>query len=83
MRIAEHAGTSFRTGLSLSHPQYSSIREHANICKCTKYICLNNFTVLGTQKNVSDLRIFESIFIHKDRPALNNMKSAIPLHILT
>jgi hypothetical protein len=79
-RIAEHAGVSFRSGRPLSHPPHSSIREHSEKCSCN--ISIDSFTILGSAKNELDLRILESLFIHRKRPQLNEMLSSHPLRIL-
>ena len=78
-RVDEHCGRSSRTGLLLSKPQFSSIREHAKTC--TIGISLDNFKILGKEKDKNCLRILESLHIHRNRPSLNDMKSAIPLYI--
>ena len=79
-RIAEHAGRSPRTGKPLSCPLPSSIRDHANNCSCS--VTLDNFSILSTAKSDLDLRLTESIHIHKHRPRLNDKQTALPLLIL-
>lgn len=80
VRVAEHAGRSYRTGHLLASPSHSSIRDHA--LSCDSPIRLDNFSILGRCNNVLDLRILESLYIFKCRPTLNNMQSAHPLFIV-
>ena len=80
VRVAEHAGRSHRTNHLLTSPPYSSIREHASACDSP--VSLDNFSILGSCKNVLDLRILESLYIFKLKPSLNNMQSAHPLFLV-
>ena len=82
VRASEHAGVSFRTGQHLSHPPHSSIRDHALDCNSFQHIRVDNFNIIGTSRNSTELRILESIFIHKTKPPLNNTQSAVPLYIV-
>ena len=62
VRVAEHAGRSPRTNNHLlTSPPYSSIREHASVCDSP--VSLDNFSILGSCKNVLDLQILESLYI--------------------
>ena len=70
VRAAEHSGVSFRTGLHLSHPPYSSIRDHAPDYNSFQHIRVDNFNIIGTSRNSTELRILESIFIHKTKTSL-------------
>ena len=81
VRSAEHAGVSFRTGQHLSHPPHSSIRDHALDCNSFQHIHVDNFNIIGTSPNSTELRILESIFI-LSKPPLNNTQSAVPLYIV-
>ena len=76
-RVAEHAGVSYRTGVPLSNPPHSSIRDH-NL-DCIPTIQIENFTILGMSANDENLKVLESLHIHFKKPALNNMQSAYPL----
>ena len=78
-RIAEHEGVSFRTGVPLSKPPHSSIRDHAE--QCSGHVSKDSFSILSSS-NSSDLRLLESIYIHKLKPKLNDMQSAYPITIL-
>ena len=80
VRVAEHAGRSHRTNHLLTSPPYSSIREHASACDSP--VSQDNFSILGSCKNVLDLRILESLYIFKLKPSLNNMQSAHPLFLV-
>ena len=61
-RVGEHAGVSYRTGVPLSNPPHSSIRDH-NL-KCIPTIQLKNFTILSMSANDEDLKVIESLHIH-------------------
>ena len=80
-RYSQHAGISDRTGRDLAVKQQSSIREHSIDCHQDR-IRLQDFKVLDLCSNVSDLRILESIFIHRLRPRLNQDQSSFPLSII-
>ena len=80
-RAAEHAGISVRTGVPLSQPSQSHIRDHLLTCGGPQ-IALNHFEIIGTCINNSlELRILESLHIAKIKPSLNCMKSAYPLSL--
>ena len=80
-RVQQHAGKSFRTGLPLSKPVESSIREHChNVCKIN--FSIDDFNVIDRESSEFKLRLLESVHIHKQKPELNNMMSASPLHIV-
>ena len=79
-RVAQHANRSARTGKTFSTPCNSSIKSHSDSCVCS--ISLDNFTILGSCRNELDLRILESLYIHKKRPKLNDYQSAFPLSIV-
>ena len=78
-RVDEHANRSSRTGISFSTPSNSSIKAHCDSCVCN--ISLDSFRVIDSCKNELDLRILESLYIHKNRPNLNDHQSAFPLNI--
>ena len=79
VRSAQHRGVSFRTGLPLSNPVKSSIRDH----------CFNldhpfnskNFKIIDSALAPFDLRILESLHILKIKPPINECNSAVPLYI--
>ena len=76
-RVAEHRGTSVRTGHLLVNPPYSSIRIHAEQCSCD--IELENFKIVASENSTLSLKILESLFIFKNRPNLNESSSSLPL----
>ena len=80
IRVAEHAGRSFRTNRQLTNTPNSNIYDHAN--DCNSYINIDQFSILDSSHNKTDLLILESLYIHKIRPALNNSQTAHPLHIV-
>ena len=79
---AEHSGVSYRTGQTLPRTPQSSIRDHAISCNSTHHIHPDNFNILGTSRNVTELSILESLFIHKEKSSLNNTLSASLLRIV-
>ena len=76
-RIFEHMGKSVRTGLPLSNPSFSAIREHAHTNDHT--YTSRDFKVLTTSSNRLDLIILELLYIHRMAPELSNQTTAIPL----
>ena len=79
MRIAEHEGKSYRTGVPLSHPLHSSIREHT--VSCDSRIRRSDFKILASASCSLELKILESLYILKTKPKLNNMQCSYPLSI--
>ena len=78
-RVLAHKGVSSRTERPLSNPSFSAIRNHLNeTCNITN-VSINNFKILYRGKTESDIRIAESMYIKKLKPALNNDLSSIPL----
>ena len=81
LRMDAHLGISSRTGLPLSNPEKSAIRDHTdNICKCR--LEHKNFEIVDNISNENELRILESIYIAKEKPQLNRDSTAVPLYIL-
>ena len=78
----EHKGLSTRTGRPLAQPPQSAIRQHSQQCCGGGPIPKDNFSILASINNSTDLRIFESLYIHKSKPALNETSSAFPLKIV-
>ena len=76
-RTQDHRGVSFRTGLPLTSPPFSAIREHS-LAEDHPYTNLD-FRVLTQASSRSDLLISESLFINRMRPELNNSLSAFQL----
>ena len=79
VRSSEHAGRSHRTGNRFNNPSASQIRDHAETCGSP--ITLDQFTIINQCNKPIDLRILESLYIHKLQPKLNSMQSAFPLSI--
>ena len=80
-RAAEHAGVSVRTGVPLSSPSPSHIREHMHACGGPQ-VSISNFNIIGRCSNVTDLRILESLHINRSKPNINSTQSAYPLSIV-
>ena len=80
-RAAEHAGVSVRTGLPLSNPSPSHIREHFHSCGSPR-VSLSQFDIIGRCSNIIDLRILESLHILKNKPKINASQTAYPLYIV-
>ena len=76
-RVAEHRGTSARTGHLLVSPPFSSIRLHSEQCTCD--VSLDSFEIVSSENSVLSLKILESLFIFKNRPSLNESSSSLPL----
>ena len=68
-RVAEHMNVSVRTLLPTTSPNYSAIMEHHTTTKHS--FNQSNFTILS-KSNKNDLRVLESLYIHKLKPSLNN-----------
>ena len=68
-RVAEHMNISVRSRLPISNPNYSSIMEHHTNTKHN--FDSSNFTILN-KSNKYDLRMLESLYIHRIKPSLNN-----------
>ena len=81
-RIYEHKGFSIRTGRALAKPSQSSIRSHSGQCTGDCAVPASSFEVLSYGKNVNEIRIIESLYIHKLKPNLNETMSAFPLKIV-
>ena len=80
VRISQHKGRSFRTNSLLSCPENSKILDHS--LNSGHPIIDNNFKILDSCKN-NDLRILESLWIHKLKPSLNDRSSSAELSIIT
>ena len=79
VRCAQHRGVSYRTDLPLSKPVNSSIRDH---CDSSHHpFNSKNFKILDSVSDHFDLRILESLHIHKIKPPINECNSAVPLYI--
>ena len=79
VRIDSHKGVSYRTGMKLSNPEFSNIREHTK--KCKNNIEYKDFKIVGRAKNDQELSILESLFIKQLVPQLNAQTSSTPLYL--
>ena len=79
VRISQHKGRSFRTNSLLSCLENSKILDHS--LNSGHPIIDNNFKILDNCKN-NDLRILESLWIHKLKPSLNDRSSSAELSII-
>ena len=67
-RVREHRGLSPRTGNPLAKPPYSAILEHREATN--HQIQKENFSVLASSSNNTDLVIMEALFQKKYKPSL-------------
>ena len=74
-RVSQHRGVSFRTGIPLSKPNNSAIRDHCN--SNNHQIEPRSFTVLDHCHNRADLHILETLHIHMERPSLSSNQYAV------
>ena len=79
VRISQHKGRSFRTNNLLTCPENSIILEHS--MNSGHSIHEHNFKILDNPHNF-DLRILESLWIHKLKPSLNDRSSSTELSIV-
>ena len=79
-RFCSHMGRSYRTGITLSKKEASSIRSH--IVNCKTDITLENFKILEFSTCPNSLRILESLYIKTKNPSLNSDSTSVPLQIL-
>ena len=68
-RVAEHLNISVRSRLPISTPNYSAIMEHHTNTKHS--FDSSNYTILN-KSNKYNLRILQSLYIHRIKPSLNN-----------
>ena len=81
VRADAHRGVSYRTGVSIKNPEFSSIRNHTKTCRPKHKICYEDFEILGKATNSQKLAILESLFIKQTVPQLNNQTTATPLYL--
>ena len=80
-RFHDHKGTSCRTNRVLSSPLSSSIRDHCHIqCKCN--FSIENFKIIFSGSNETEIRIAESMLIKKYNPTLNHESTSYPLKLI-
>ena len=79
IRVHKHKGTSFRTNRHLAKPELSAIRSH---CTSNDHPLKSaNFSVID-KCNKLDIRVLESLYIHRTKPDLNNYQTAEKLQIV-
>ena len=61
-------------------PGHSAVRSHAD--RCGTYVSEDQFVVVDSETSKVKLRILESLYIFKNRPDLNETKSAFPLLVV-
>ena len=77
VRIAEHQGKSYRTGLPISKPSFSAIR---NCCEASGHkINKNDFSVLFAANDDTTRLLAESLLIRDRQPTLCTHESSTPL----
>ena len=79
-RIQKHLGKSIRTFRPLTNPSHSVIRDHA--WNLDHPLNANDFSILDSCRDLSSLRILESIYIKIHSPQLNNGVAPISLHTM-
>ncbi len=62
------------------NPNYSKIREHSQALG--HIYNETDFKILYRARNNNELRVAESLFIHKNKPGLNSNESSITLNII-
>ena len=81
-RFCEHMGISALTKKPLKGKNSTTVNDHAKQCKSE--ISLDDFCILGRENsNKTNLRIKESLFIHRDKPEINIQGNSIPLALFT
>ena len=79
-RVSEHLGISPITGKPSSSPVMSSIFSHLHTTGHSANF--DDFEILSSCSDTSELMIHESLFISKLKPSLNVQGSSIPLNLL-
>ena len=79
-RVVEHAQVSFLSGVPITSPPDSSVRDYLELCSTN--VDINNFQVLATLSSEIDLKISESLHIFTSRHGLNSQLSSYPLFVV-
>ena len=61
-------------------PPHSNVRLHADTCGVE--VELDHFNILDSVTSPMDIKILESLYIHKLKPSLNDSVSSVPLLIV-
>jgi hypothetical protein len=80
IRLVEHKGSSFRTGNLLAHPPHSAGCVHAKQRNVS--VSDSDFLIVASTTGVSVLRIFESLYMFKQKPTIDGANSSYPLEIV-
>ena len=78
-KVRIHNILEFRTALAIDYKIPSTVAPESIPWIKKHYLTNDNFKILDTADNESDLRILESLYIFKNRPKLNMDSSAGPL----
>ena len=77
-RFCEHMGISALTGKVLKGQNSTTVLDHIKLCKCQ--VSLDDFSIIGRDNSGEfNLRVKESLFIHRDKPNLNKQENSVPL----
>ena len=74
----DYMGVSLRTGIPSRSPVSSAIRDH--YIKCKSDFEAENFSILDSASDATQLRILESMYIVESNPEMNDTTSAAPLY---
>ena len=77
VRQFEHLGRSIRTNRPLGKPPFSAIRQHSE--NTDHPILTDNFSVVSTRPNDTELNIVESLYILKEKPSLCSHERSVEL----
>ena len=81
-RFSEHLDISALTGKPLKGQNSTTVRDH--ILSCKPEASYEDFEIMGRDTtNRHNLRVKESLFIHRDSPNINIQGSSIPLVLFT
>jgi hypothetical protein len=79
-RFFEHMGKSALTGKSMARIVPSAVHDHNK--KCKSEVKYSDFQILcKDSSNEHSLQIKETLFIHRDKPQLNDRKGSVPLKL--
>ncbi len=62
------------------NPSFSKVREHSHTLD--HMYNETDFKILYKVRNSSELRVAESLFIHRNRPSINSNEFAVTLNII-
>ena len=81
-RFSEHLGLSALTGKTLKGQNSTTVKDHIDDCKPNA--SMDDFRIIGRDNTSrTNLRIKESLFIHRDCPSINIQGNSIPLVLFT